>query len=209
MSNTPEPNAAPRRFWPLLLLAAVVIAVGLAVLWVSSEVRRVKRFQRIAARTRPAPQVTNVVLSEFRELLTGGDAAAGRKVFFEKPEAKCVKCHRIGEAGANVGPALDGIGAKQSREQILESIISPNARIREGYESVILILKSGGTASGVLKKVTETELVVDSADEGTRAINRADVQSRRPAMSPMPERLWLVLSRAELRDLVEYLAIVK
>ena len=193
----------------MLLLAAGVLAVVLAIVWIRAEIQRVKRFQRFGPLTAPQPQVTNVVFTEFRDLLTEGDAAAGRKVFFDKPEANCAKCHRVGDSGAEVGPPLDGIGAKQSRELILESIIFPNARTTEGYESVILILKSGGAATGVLKKETDTELTVDSADEGLRVIKSADVQSRRSAVSPMPEGLWLVLSRAELRDLVEYLATLK
>jgi hypothetical protein len=40
-------------------------------------------------------------------------------------------------------------------------------------------------------------------------VNKADVQSRRPALSPMPEGLWQSLSRRELRDLVEFLMTLK
>jgi quinoprotein glucose dehydrogenase len=209
MSNEADLSPAPPRAWPLLLLGAAVLAVVLAAVWIRAEAQRVKRFQRIGYATVLQPLVTNVVFTEFRDLLTGGDAASGKKVFFEKPEANCAKCHRIGDSGAEVGPRLDGIGAKQAREQILESIIFPNTRITEGYESVIMILKNGGAATGVLRKETDTEMVVASADEGTRVIKREEVQSRRQALSPMPEGLWLVLARAELRDLVEYLTTLK
>jgi quinoprotein glucose dehydrogenase len=148
-------------------------------------------------------------LAPYRDLLRGGNAATGRKIFLEKPEANCGKCHRIAETGPEIGPPLNGIGAKQSREEILESILFPNAKITKGYESVILLLKNGSAVCGVLRRETPTELTVDSAEDGVTIVKTADVQSRRAAMSPMPEGLWAVLSRRDLRDLVEFLATLK
>jgi quinoprotein glucose dehydrogenase len=201
------PKSNPKLVWPWFVLATFVVAVLLAILWVSAEVRRVERFRYIGMPPATRP-VTNA-LAPYRDLLAGGDAGAGRKVFFEKPEANCGKCHQVGGSGGDVGPALDDIGARQTREQILESIIFPNVQTSEGYQSVILLLKNGDAASGVLKRESATELVVNSADEGVRTVKVADVQSRRNAVSPMPEGLWLVLSRPELRDLVAYLAALK
>lgn len=56
MSNNIEsvPPQTPRR-WPWFVLAAVIAAVVLAVLWVSAEVRRVKTFEHMDFR----PQKTN------------------------------------------------------------------------------------------------------------------------------------------------------
>ena len=61
----------------------------------------------------------------YRETLYGGDAAAGRKIFMEKPEASCVRCHKIKGEGGEVGPDLTGIIARHDREYILESILYP------------------------------------------------------------------------------------
>ncbi|MEP6662452.1 MAG: PVC-type heme-binding CxxCH protein, partial [Verrucomicrobiota bacterium] len=38
-------------------------------------------------------------LASFRECLAGGNAAEGRKIFFERVEASCVRCHKVGTEG--------------------------------------------------------------------------------------------------------------
>ncbi|MBI3414095.1 MAG: HEAT repeat domain-containing protein, partial [Verrucomicrobia bacterium] len=57
----------------------------------------------------------------FRETLYGGSAAEGKKIVFERAEAACIKCHKVGGEGGEVGPELTGIGSRQTREYLLES----------------------------------------------------------------------------------------
>ena len=45
----------------------------------------------------------------YRETLYGGDASAGRRVFMDRPDAACVRCHKAGGQGGQVGPELTGI----------------------------------------------------------------------------------------------------
>src|SRR6185369_15746047 len=104
----------------------------------------------------PVPQTNSVApkasvdsvkdqrMAEFRDTLTGGNADAGRKVFFESPAANCGKCHKAGGQGGENGPALDGIAMRQSREFILESILFPNAVINTNFDTIVVVLKSGG-----------------------------------------------------------------
>lgn len=47
----------------------------------------------------------------------------------------CIGCHTVRGAGGTVGPSFDGIGARLSRDQIREAILSPNATIPRGYEA--------------------------------------------------------------------------
>lgn len=203
MNDAPEPNPTPRRLWPWLLLAAVMVAAVLAVVWVSVEVRRVKRFQRFDYQ--PHAATTNDPLAGFREALTGGDASAGRKIFFEKPEASCGRCHRVGGQGGDNGPALDGIASRQTREFILESMVNPNAHIPEGYASVVVVLKSGSGISGVLRSETESNLVIHTPDDGPVTVSKANIMRRVPAVSPMPADFATLISKAELADLVAFL----
>ena len=71
----------------------------------------------------------------YADALVGGDPRAGQRVVFQHPAAQCTRCHTIGgqAAGANVGPPLRGIGATLSREQILEALVTPSARISPGF----------------------------------------------------------------------------
>lgn len=68
-----------------------------------------------------------------------GDPARGYEVFRGKPE--CIKCHRIGDEGKDTGPDLTAIGASQTAEYLLESILSPSKIIVKGYTEVRLKFK--------------------------------------------------------------------
>jgi len=185
------------------LLAAVVAAVVLAILWLSVEVKRVKQFQRFDYRPH---NTTNDSLASFRDALTGGNPDAGRQVFFNKPEASCGRCHRIGDQGGDNGPALDDIGLRLPREQLLESLVNPNASIAKGYETVIVVLTNGTGLSGVLRSENETVLTLHTPDVGERTVTKAEIVRRAAGVSPMPDNFATLVGREELRDLVAFLA---
>ena len=219
MTENLEPNPNPRRLWPWFALAGVVFAAVLAFLWVSAEVRRVRSFERFdygvpkasaaPAAPVPAPLTTNALLLPYIDALSGGDTNAGRNVFFNKPEASCGKCHRVGGQGGDNGPVLDGIGSRVTREFILESVVAPNATITKGYESVIVRLKNGSGLVGVLREETETNLVVHTPDDGPITVARTNVLERLPGSSPMPPDFPTLISIADLRDLVAFVSSLK
>ena len=49
------------------------------------------------------------LLAKFKDSLHGGDASRG-EAYFKSPKGGCVYCHKIGDNGGLIGPALDGIG---------------------------------------------------------------------------------------------------
>lgn len=221
-SQRNEPRGS-KYVWPWFLLAAIILAVALAIAWMTFAVLRLRHSrepwsQPSASQTSSALAKTNNpkstptqsgALAGFQDLLSGGHAEAGQKIFFEKPEASCGKCHKAGGQGGETGPSLNGIGAKQTREQILESILRPNQKTSEGYESVILLLKNGTGCSGFLKNENESELHVLTPEDGLVTIRKSDVQVRQKGLSPMPEGLDQILPRADLRDLVEFVSSLK
>ena len=148
-------------------------------------------------------------LATYREALTGGHAEAGRRIFFERAEASCVRCHKIKGEGGEVGPDLTGIGGRQPREYLLESIVAPNAKIAAGFESVLVVMKDGTTYAGVLKSEDATEIAVNSPEDGLLRLKQADIKSREKGLSSMPDGLGTVLTKPELRDLVEFLSELK
>ena len=50
------------------------------------------------------------------------------------PRTRCLMCHSIGGAGAELGPALDGWGRGKSADVIATAIVRPSAEIAHGYE---------------------------------------------------------------------------
>jgi len=157
--------------------------------------------------------------------LVGGNPARGRKIFFEKAETECLRCHKVSVDGAAVGgdaaPDLSGIGQRLTREQLLTAIVKPNETFAPGYEQVVLTLRDGSIVAGrvvqenaaalLLEVVTATE--EDAAEAATggaaverRNIARADITQRERGLSGMPEGLGEILTPHELRDLIEFLA---
>jgi putative heme-binding domain-containing protein len=49
------------------------------------------------------------------------------------PAAQCVRCHTVGDSESTVGPSLNGVGARLSRAELLESMLDPNASVTEGF----------------------------------------------------------------------------
>ena len=44
-----------------------------------------------------------------------------------------MRCHKIGDRGGIAGPSLDGIADRMTQEQLLESLINPNANVADGF----------------------------------------------------------------------------
>ena len=146
------------------------------------------------------------LLAAYRSTLHGGNARLGKTIFEERQELGCMRCHAVGDNGGNVGPKLKDASKKLTREHLLESMVDPNRRIAEGYDSVMVDLKDGESVSGVLKSESESELVLQSADGTVHTLSKSEIESRRSTLSPMPEGLIEMLTKRELRDLIEYLA---
>ena len=149
---------------------------------------------------------TDDSLANFRVTLNGGNAPLGKILFEERQEFGCMRCHAIGTQGGNVGPGLRDLNKNLTREQILESIVDPNRQIADGFDSVMVDLKDGESISGVLKSEGEKNLVVQSADGVKHEIPKDQIESRQSTLSLMPEGLGEIMTKRELRDLIEYLA---
>jgi quinoprotein glucose dehydrogenase len=148
-------------------------------------------------------------LAPYRAAMEGGDADAGDKIFHLRTDVSCIRCHAVHGTGGIVGPVLDGVGSRQNREYLLESIVFPNAKIAQGFEGVLIKLKDGRTVAGIVKKDTDTDLEVLDADAHLTVVPKADIVTRQRGQSAMPEDLVKLLSKRDLRDLVEYLASLK
>lgn len=144
----------------------------------------------------------------YKETLYGGRFWQGREVFNSNPAAQCVRCHAVAGAGGQVGPALDSIGAILTREQLLESLIEPGARLAPGYGSVTLTLTDGETVSGLLLQENASRIFLKGSEAEPISIPKARIARRVNQPSAMPP-MGQVISRRELRDLIEYLSSLK
>lgn len=68
--------------------------------------------------------------------ITAGDAMRGEELFRNSPVAACAACHKVGGVGGDVGPILDGIAIRSDKNEILQSLMEPNAVLAKGYEDL-------------------------------------------------------------------------
>jgi putative heme-binding domain-containing protein len=142
-------------------------------------------------------------------LLQGGDPKRGQQVLQQNPAAECTRCHSIFGRGADVGPNLNDIGSRLTREQLLESLIEPNARIAPGFGTVAVTLKNGQRVDGTLREETPTHLVlVAGTPPVEQRIAKTEIAERTNPVSAMPP-FGLILKPGEIRDLVEFLSYLK
>ncbi|KIC92584.1 HEAT repeat domain-containing protein [Flavihumibacter sp. ZG627] len=148
------------------------------------------------------------LMASYAGSLVGGNAEHGGRIFFRSQSAMCMKCHAYDDYGGNAGPKLNGIASRLSREQLLEALIKPSARIAPGYGAVTLKLKDSSSVSGILMEENAKSLVIKSGEGGNMTIAKDKVETRTNAASSMPE-LRYVLSKKEIRDLVSFLSTLK
>ncbi len=152
----------------------------------------------------------NDPLAPYRLSLKGGDPVRGKKTFREHNTAQCFKCHKCEGGDSLVGPDLTKIGAEKDRNYILESIIFPNKHIAKGFQIVVLELTDGSTVAGRLLDEANGNLKVETVDAAGKpqqaSVPANKIKTRTSAPSSMPETERDNLSRAQLRDIMEYLA---
>ncbi len=148
-------------------------------------------------------------LEPFRVALAGGDKQRGARIFTNQPTLACIRCHRAGGEGGDAGPNLADVGAKYTREYLLESIVKPNAKIAPGFDTIVLTLKSGGSAAGIVAHETADTIELRNTDNKLVEVKKSDIAKRESAPSGMPEIFGTILTKTQIRDVVEYLASLK
>ena len=155
-----------------------------------------------------ALKTKGTLTDEFKEALFGGNIQAGNFIFNRNQTAQCVRCHNTGGEGGNVGPSLKGIASRLSREQILQALIEPSARIAPGFGTISLKLTDGQEVSGTVISETENEIQLKTSEAEPLRIAVSRIKSRENYPSSMPA-MGSLLSKREIRDVVEYLASLK
>jgi putative heme-binding domain-containing protein len=138
-------------------------------------------------------------------LANQGDAAAGKKIFADVNGVYCIRCHRMDGVGAQVGPELTGIGNRQSRAQIIESVLYPSKLILDGYQQVLFSMKDDEDYAGIVRTETpDTVTIIDNLGK-TNVLQKANIKTRKISqISLMPDGLQAGLSLAEFSDLIGY-----
>ena len=135
-----------------------------------------------------------------------GNATRGRRVFADTANAGCLRCHRVGGDGDDIGPDLSDVGGKLGREHLIESVLEPSRQIVEGYRSVVVATRDGRLWTGLIKGETGETITLVDAEARAHVLSKVEVEDRKESdVSIMPEGLASKLSREQFADLIAYL----
>jgi putative heme-binding domain-containing protein len=139
-------------------------------------------------------------------LVHPGDALRGESLFWSE-RVNCGKCHRVGERGTPIGPDLSNIGTLRSREDLLESLLSPSRRIEPKFATYLALTADGRSLSGLLIKRDAAAVVLRDGQGKETMLEASSVQKLLPSRtSLMPDGQMAGLTAPEAADLLEYLA---
>lgn len=147
-------------------------------------------------------------LDAYQETLNGGNRWAGYQYFNANAAGQCVRCHSVNGQGGTVGPPMDNIGNVLNREELLESLIRPSTRLAPGYGTVTLTLKEGQVVTGILESESEDEIILRTSDAEPLVIATSRIEKRQNMISSMPA-MGSLMSKREIRDVIEFLATMK
>ncbi len=126
----------------------------------------------------------------------------GQAVF---AKSACAQCHKIGNVGATIAPALDGIGSR-GLDRLLEDTLDPNRNVDQAFRVTSITTTDGVIVSGFgLREEGQTLLMHDSTGKEQR-VQLSDIDARQVIpLSPMPANLAEQIKEEEFYHLLEFL----
>ena len=106
-----------------------------------------------------------------------------------------------------MGPELTVIARKNSRAQILDSILEPSKVIDPKFISYVIHTHDGKVHIGLLVDRSQSEVILRNAKDEVIRIAAEDIDEISPQrQSMMPELLLKDMTAEQVGDLIEYLA---
>jgi len=138
------------------------------------------------------------------------DPKEGELIFFDDTrDVTCSKCHVMNGKGSKVGPDLTGIGAVQTPQYLIESVLKPSAVIVKGFETMYLMTNDGMAYNGLLVSQNEEEVVLMVDEEGVMEeyVFYPDeiAQMQKQDISIMPGNLSEMLTTKEFYGIISFL----
>ncbi|MBI5775718.1 MAG: HEAT repeat domain-containing protein [Verrucomicrobia bacterium] len=168
----------------------------------------VQVLMQLAGLTVSDKQLTPAELQQLAaEALAKGDAARGERIY-RRAELACMTCHAIGGAGGKVGPDMTSIGASAPADYLVEAMLYPNAKIKEGFHSVLITTKDEQEFSGIVVKESDNEVVIRNAANQEVSVAKKNIAKRQNGGSLMPSGLVDALLPEERLDLIKFLSML-
>lgn len=122
----------------------------------------------------------NRILLKRRE----GDVGRGKKIY-NRAELSCVKCLAVGGEGGNIGPDLSSIGSAAPADYLVESLIQPSKKIKEGSRMTLIITEDGDVISGLVVREDDNVLIIRNAAGNENRVAKSIIASRHTGSKSM------------------------
>ena len=135
-----------------------------------------------------------------KRFLSEGEAKNGKDVFTRT----CAACHKLFGEGGKIGPDLTGSGRKDLH-YILENVIDPSAIVSKDFQLVSVKTKDDRVISGTIAEENDDTVTIATLNDKI-ILQRSNITSLvKSQQSMMPEGLFNILNKNDLRDLIKYL----
>ena len=205
VQRLPARNAIVSRLADELFAGSIAPAVQLEVFEVAKALAKQDKTLQSKLENHQAKTAEKGIMATYGMSLVGGNVEKGRRVFHGHAEAQCAKCHALKQTDKQVGPSLEGIAKRHSREYLLRSIVDPQADLDSGYAIITLQLNDGQAIAGNLISRDAQAITVKLPDGSIKAVSLSQVKSESKPIGTMPD-VRSFLSPRQVRDLVAYLA---
>ena len=136
---------------------------------------------------------------------TTATAAEGERIY-RNEQLGCLKCHAIGGAGGLVGPDMISLGASAQPDYLLESLLNPNAKVKENYNTTVIATVDGRVVAGVLIQKSDKTLTLRTAENKILEVPVAEIEEQSQGVSLMPEGLVDNLTDDEIASVIRFLS---
>jgi uncharacterized repeat protein (TIGR03806 family) len=166
-------------------------------------------FERFLPDDQRTPRIA-VVINPREVLALRGDASRGRTLVLETAGMQCKNCHRLENAGNELGPDLSQSVKKLTKAQLLESILQPSKSIDPKYTAYVVETTDGRVLNGLMAEKTDEVVVLKDASNKQVRVAMVDVELLAPqSVSLMPELLLRDLTAQQVADMLAYLERLK
>ncbi|MCU0707207.1 MAG: sorbosone dehydrogenase, partial [Pirellula sp.] len=150
-------------------------------------------------------QLTEELRDQWLKLaMQQGDPTHGETIY-RRSELQCIQCHRIGGVGGLVGPDLTSIGAQAPADYLLEALLNPAAKVKEGYNAKLVRTDNDEVLAGIPVRESDDEVVLRLADNREISIDKSSIVDIKESRSLMPDGLLDSLTEKEAVDLLRFI----
>ncbi|MBD3673288.1 MAG: PQQ-dependent sugar dehydrogenase [Planctomycetaceae bacterium] len=151
------------------------------------------------------PTLGTVIEPEYL-LSLKGDAEAGEKLFWNTRVMQCARCHKVGDRGGEIGPALHDVAKRLKPNELVESLLAPSRKIAEKYQTWSVVTDEGQVMSGLIMERTDDRITLTDAQGKTHRLRTDQIETLQPQkVSLMPDQLLRDLTASQAADLLAYL----